>query len=72
MYVLEFQPWQKFLCCPTGNHQLGISNLRGDITEELLERADLRGSHTLYDAIRSGLSRADAVFLAGRGAFRTS
>jgi hypothetical protein len=70
--VLEFQPGQKFLCCPTGDYQRGISGLRRDKTEELIERADLGGSHTLDDAIRGGLSRADAVFLTGRRMFQRS
>ena len=70
MYMLEFQPGQKFLCCPTGNDQRGVSCLRGDITEKLVERADLCGSDTLDDAIRGGLSRADAVFLSSGSVFR--
>jgi hypothetical protein len=72
MNVLEIQPGQQTLCCPTGNDQCGVSSLRGDVTEELVECADLSGSYTLDDAIRCALSRADAVFLADKGIFPCS
>ena len=52
MDVLEFQARQKFLCGPTGDHERGVSSYRGDITEELIERADLSGFYSLSDTIR--------------------